>query len=193
MSMFLESPVAQGKIEVICGCMFSGKTEELIRRVKYANRKGLSTQVFKPEIDFRYQKNRIVSHNLNSLESISIQNSEELLNHSQNHNIIAIDEAQFFDAKLVEVCKELSAQNKRVILAALDMDFQGLPFGNMPSLIAAANLVTRLNAICNPCGKPATHTFKKIASQKLIEIGESDIYEARCRTCFDKGMRKKMD
>lgn len=193
MSMFLESAIAKGKIEVICGCMFSGKTEELIRRVKYASRKGLSTQVFKPEIDIRYQKNRIVSHNLNSLDSISIQYSEELFNHSQNHNIIAIDEAQFFDKKLIEVCKELSAQNKRVIVAALDRDFHGIHFENIPSLIAAANLVTRLNAICSACGNSATHTFKKIASQKLIEIGESDIYEARCRVCFDKGMKKKLD
>ena len=178
---------------MICGCMFSGKTEELIRRVKYASRNGICTQVFKPEIDNRYHKHRIVSHNLNSLESISLLHSEQILDHSKNNSIIAIDEAQFFDENLIEVCKHLASQNKRVILAALDMDYRGRPFGFIPALLAVANLVTRLNAICDSCGNSATHTFKKTESQKLIEIGQSDIYEARCKACFERGMKKSLD
>jgi len=189
--MFLESSSYKGSLEVICGCMFSGKTEELIRRIKRARIAGLETILFKPEIDIRYHKEKIVSHNANSIDSYTVSSSKDILSRIDNQSVIGIDEAQFFDQDIVELCKYLASQNKRVIIAGLDMDFLGRPFGPMPNLLAISEFVTKLHAICKHCGNTATHTYRKTKSNQMVEIGETDIYEARCRKCFEKGQDLK--
>ena len=189
--MFLESSSFNGSIEVICGCMFSGKTEELIRRIKRARIAGLETILFKLVIDIRYHKEKIVSHNANSIDSYTVSNSKEILNKIEGQSVIGIDEAQFFDEDVVELCKYLASQNKRVIVAGLDMDFLGRPFGPMPYLLSISEFVTKLHAICKHCGNTATHSYRKTRSNLTVEIGETDIYEARCRKCFEKGQDLK--
>lgn len=170
-----------GWMEVIAGCMFSGKTEELIRRLRRAQIAKLNVKIFKPEIDNRYSTDNIVSHSEQSLPSIMIKNSEELLLNAQDADVVGIDEAQFFDSGLVQVCEELIKHGKRVIVAGLDMDYRGIPFEPIPQLLARAEYITKTLAICMVCGNPANMTQRKIISSDRVLVGASDSYEARCR------------
>lgn len=177
-----------GSIEIICGSMFSGKSEELIRRVRRVQIARKRVQIFKPLLDYRYQAEYIYSHNGNKVEAICIKNAKEILNKTQSDTeVVAIDETQFFDGKIVDVCQVLANQGKRVIVAGLDLNFRGEPFGAMPELLAIAEYVDKLHAICMVCGKPATRTQRlvngKPADYKdpLILIGAKESYEARCR------------
>lgn len=175
-----------GWIEVITGSMFSGKTEELIRRLKRAQIAKLNVEIFKPKIDVRYDENDIVSHNQNAIRSTPVNTAEEILLLSGNCDVVGIDEAQFLDQSIVDVCNKLSFQGKRVIVAGLDMDSKGLPFGSMPQLLAIAEYVTKVHAICVKCGDIAHFSYRKTDAESLILLGEHDIYEARCRTCFQE-------
>jgi len=177
------SPKDTGWIEVIAGCMFSGKTEELIRRLRRAKIARLNTKIFKPKIDNRYSTNDIVSHSEQSLPSILVDSPQEILVFSQDAQVIGIDEAQFFNNELVEVCNTLANQGKRVIVAGLDQDFRGVPFEPMPQLLAVAEYITKTLAICVVCGNPADKTQRKIVSTERVLVGASDSYEARCRKC----------
>lgn len=180
----------KGWIEVICGSMFSGKTEELIRRLNRARIAGQKVEIFKPSIDTRYHETEVVSHNDNSIPSTPVNSSLNMLLMNNQATVIGIDEAQFFDSELVYVCETLAQQGVRVIAAGLDMDYLGKPFGPMPSLMAVAEYVTKVHAICMVCGDLATHSFRKSADAGLIMLGEKDTYEARCRHCFNLGMEK---
>ena len=175
-----------GCIEIICGPMFSGKTEELIRRLKRSIIAKKKILVFKPKIDNRYSDDCIVTHNNNSIESISIDDGLEknILTLSKDINTIGIDEVQFFNKEIVSICIELSKRGKRIIASGLDKDFKGQPFGIMPNLLCEAESVTKLNAICNKCGDYAYFTKRISDNKKQIVLGESDIYEANCRDCF---------
>ena len=187
--MFIEPNNYGGKrgwIEVICGSMFSGKTEELIRRVKRARTANLSVEIFKPSIDTRYDEQKVVSHDSNSSISTPIENSQEILLMAQHVDVIGIDEAQFFDDELPKVVDELAYRGVRVIIAGLDMDFTGKPFGQMPFLMAKADYVTKLHAICVCCGNIANYSYRKISNEKQVVIGELDIYEPRCRVCYNE-------
>jgi thymidine kinase len=175
-----------GWIEVITGSMFSGKTEELIRRLKRAQIAKLNVEIFKPKIDVRYDENDIVSHNQNAIRSTPVNTAEEILLLSGNCDVVGIDEAQFLDQSIVEVCNKLSFQGKRVIVAGLDMDSKGLPFGSIPQLLAVAEYVTKVHAICMKCGDIAHFSYRKTDIENLILLGEHDTYEARCRTCFQE-------
>ena len=186
--MFVEPKVEKGWIEVICGSMFSGKTEELIRRLRRSQLAHQKVRTFKPAIDIRYDENKVVSHNANSWDSIPIQHSAEILNLLGDADVVGIDEAQFFDLELPMVCNQLAERKIRVILAGLDMDFKGNPFGPMPALLAMAEYVTKVHAICMKCGNVASYTFKKVRNDQTVELGERDLYEARCRSCFNQGM-----
>ncbi|MBI1307329.1 MAG: thymidine kinase [Bacteroidetes bacterium] len=186
--MFTEPHVEQGWIEVICGSMFSGKTEELIRRIKRSKIAGQKVILFKPSIDTRYHETEIVSHDSNSVESIPVSSSLDILDRITHQEVVAIDEAQFFDSDLPAVCVKLAERRIRVIVAGLDMDFKGKPFGPMPDLMAMAEYVTKVHAICMKCGKLAAFTFKKIQNDQTVELGERELYEARCRPCFEEGM-----
>jgi thymidine kinase len=174
-----------GKIEVICGCMFSGKTEELIRRIRRAQIAKLSVIVFKPFIDSRYSANEIVSHNNIKIESHSLKSSMEIKSYSLDFDVIGIDEAQFFDDQIVDVCKRLADKKIRVIVAGLDTDYRGKPFGFMPQLMCESDYLDKLRAICVICGNPASYTQRTISNSKQVLIGETDMYEARCRNCFE--------
>jgi thymidine kinase len=188
--MFVE-PHAQGGqfgwIEVVCGPMFSGKTEELIRRITRAQIARQKVLVFKPSIDTRYHLTNVVSHNRNSTESIIVNESLEILNYCQNIQVVGIDEVQFFDEKIVEVCQRLANAGIRVIAAGLDRDFKNQSFGQMPCLLSSAEYVTKLHAICVVCGDLASYTFRKTHTQQTIFLGEHDHYEARCRKCYYEG------
>jgi thymidine kinase len=173
-------------MEIITGCMFSGKTKELIKRMKLAKDQGQSIKVFKPMIDNRYHQNHLVSHDSEYLESLVIERPIEIMNHIENPTIIGIDEFQFFDESIVEVCKKLIKLNCKVIISGLDYDFTGNPFGYMHKLLAYAKSITTLSAICCCCGKKANYTYKKKDSITIIEIGEKELYEARCSDCFQK-------
>jgi thymidine kinase len=179
----------KGWIEVVCGSMFSGKTEELIRRLNRARIAGQTVEIFKPAIDTRYDETAVVSHNENSIQSTPIQSSLNMLLMRNQATVIGIDEAQFFDEELVYVCETLADQGVRVIAAGLDMDYLGKPFGPMPKLMAVAEYVTKVHAICMVCGDLATHSFRKANENNLIMLGEKDTYEARCRHCFQEGMK----
>lgn len=179
----------KGSIEVIAGPMFSGKTEELIRRLKRARLAKLSVEIFKPIIDKRYSEFSIVSHDQNSLDSVSVENSNAIYLLSSRKDVIGIDEAQFFDPDIVRVCEKLASKGVKVIIAGLDMDYLGMPFGPMPQLMATAEKVTKLNAVCVNCGEPATHSYRKVDIDDKIMIGEMDSYEPRCRTCFNLGSK----
>lgn len=169
--------------------MFSGKTEELLRRVNSAKIEGFETVLFKPEIDKRYDNERIVSHNGISEKSYAIEKSEDILKHLKNAEVIGIDEAQFFDNGIIDLCHQLATLNYRIIIAGLDKDYLAKDFGVMPYLINISGKVTVLNAICSLCGDKAFYTFKKNNSKTLIEIGEKNIYEARCHSCYQSGMK----
>ena len=180
-----------GWIEVICGSMFSGKTEELIRRLRRAEIAKQKLQIFKPIIDNRYSKEYIVSHNKSKMISESVANAEELYkNVRSDTEVVGIDEAQFFDDKLVDICNKLADEGKRVIVAGLDQDYLGRPFPPIPELLATAEYITKTLAICVKCGNPANRTQRLVKSDKEILVGAEDIYEARCRKCF-KPLKKQ--
>jgi thymidine kinase len=180
----------KGWIEVVCGCMFSGKTEELIRRINRAKIANLKTEVYKPATDTRYDETAVVSHNSTATSSIPVEASLNILLLHKDAEVVGIDEAQFFDSELIYVCETLAAKGVRVIIAGLDMDYLGKPFGPMPGLMAVAEYVTKVHAICMQCGDLATHSFRKHHSENLVMLGEKDVYEARCRSCFAEGMAK---
>ena len=187
--MFIEPNLNGGRrgwIEVICGSMFSGKTEELIRRLKRVKIAHQSVEIFKPSIDTRYHEEHIVSHNENSIASTPIDNSQKILLLAQGVDVIGIDEAQFFDDQLPNVCDELAYRGIRVIVAGLDMDFQGNPFGQMPFLMAKADYVTKLHAICVQCGNIANYSYRKIPNEDQVMLGATDVYEPRCRKCYNE-------
>jgi thymidine kinase len=185
--MFIE-PILHGErrgwIEVICGSMFSGKTEELIRRLKRVKFANLKVEIFKPAIDLRYDEVKIVSHDTNVIQSTPIDNSQKILLLAQDVDVIGIDEAQFFDDQLPYVCDELAYRGMRVIVAGLDMDYTGKPFGQMPYLMAKADYVTKLHAICVKCGNIANYSYRKIPNEDQVMLGATDVYEPRCRVCY---------
>ncbi|MCF8257178.1 MAG: thymidine kinase [Flavobacteriales bacterium] len=187
--MFLEnSRDAQGRkgwIEVVCGSMFSGKTEELIRRLKRAQFARQRVEIFKPEIDRRYDETAVVSHDSNSIPSTPVPASSNIILMADNVDVVGIDEAQFFDMGLVDVCNQLAASGVRVIVAGLDMDFRGKPFGPIPHLMATAEYVTKVHAICMRCGELANHSHRLDSDERLVKLGEKDSYEPLCRSCFN--------
>jgi thymidine kinase len=174
-----------GSIEVICGSMFSGKTEELIRRVKRARIARLSVIIFKPKTDIRYDENDVVSHNSNAVSSTPVDKSSSILLLAGHAQVVGIDEAQFFDDKLPEVCNILANKGVRVIVAGLDMDFKGRPFGPMPALMAIAESVTKVHAVCVKCGNPSLYSYRLVPSKNRILLGEKESYEPRCRICYN--------
>ncbi len=173
-----------GSIEVICGSMFSGKTEELIRRLKRAQIAKLNVEIFKPKTDTRYDETAVVSHDLNSIPSTPVDSSSAILLLGTNTQVVGIDEAQFFDDELPEVCNKLALKGIRVVIAGLDMDFLGKPFGPMPALMAIAEHVTKVNAVCMQCGSPAVYSYRTVASEAKVLLGEKESYEPRCRACY---------
>lgn len=188
--MFLESqiehPMQKGSIEVICGSMFSGKTEELLRRLKRAKYAKLNIKIFKPKIDTRYDKTRIISHDDNFIDSLTVENATDIIPLAENTDVVAIDEAQFFDDNLYSVCNGLAINGIRVIVAGLDMDFLGKPFGPIPNLLAVAEHITKVHAICVDCGAIANHSFRKSEDEELVKLGERNEYKPLCRNCFNK-------
>jgi thymidine kinase len=192
---FLENSVGasvkRGSIEVITGSMFSGKTEELIRRLKRAQYAGLNVEIFKPSIDRRYSETRVVSHDDNSIHSTSVDNPSSILLLTGNMNVVGIDEAQFFDSSLTDVCEQLADEGVRVIVAGLDMDFMGKPFGPIPSLLAIAEYVTKVHAICMRCGNLAQYSHRKTGEAQVVLLGEKNLYEPLCRKCFKEAINKQ--
>lgn len=189
--MFIEPNLTgerRGWIEVICGSMFSGKTEELIRRLKRVKIARRKVETFKPSVDTRYdEEGRIISHNDSRIDSIPVSNSSSILMYAQDVDVVGIDEAQFFDEQLPEVCERLALKGIRVIVAGLDMDFKGRPYGQMPNLMAIADYITKLHAICVVCGNIANVSYRKVATDKQFLLGEEDLYEPRCRVCAQLG------
>lgn len=179
-----------GWIEVICGSMFSGKTEELIRRLNRARIAQQKVEIFKPKIDNRYHDENVVSHNQNSIRSTPIDFAQDILLRYDGCDVVGIDEAQFFDDEIVNVCLMLANKGIRIIVAGLDMDYKGNPFGCMPALMAVAEFVTKVHAICMQCGGIASYSYRLNASQEKVLVGERDHYEARCRICFNEGLKK---
>ena len=177
-----------GRIEVVCGSMFSGKTEELIRRMKRAKFAKQKVEIFKPSIDTRYSDEDVVSHDQNSIHSTPIESSGSLLLLASDIDVVGIDEAQFFDNGLVEVCNELANRGIRVIVAGLDMDFKGIPFGPIPALCAIADEVTKVHAICVRCGALAYVSHRLISNDRRVLLGEKDEYEPLCRECYQKAI-----
>ena len=178
-----------GSIEVICGSMFSGKTEELIRRMRRAQLAKLGTEIFKPAIDSRYHQEAVVSHDRNHIPSTSVDSSSAILLLSSGTKVVGIDEAQFFDDGLPEVCNQLANNGIRVIVAGLDMDFKGRPFGPVPALMAIAEHVTKVHAVCVRCGAPATYSYRIVPEEDRLLLGEKESYEPRCRACFYQGKK----
>lgn len=192
--MFLENSInntgRSGWIEVITGGMFSGKTEELIRRLKRANFANLKVEIFKPVIDTRYSESKVVSHDSNAIVSTQVESASNISLMANNVDVVGIDEAQFFDNGLIEVCNRLADSGIRVIVAGLDMDFRGNPFGPVPALISIAEYVTKVHAICMRCGNLAHYSYRKTDTDKIVLLGEKDIYEALCRNCYNHAMKK---
>ena len=180
-----------GRIEVVCGSMFSGKTEELIRRLRRAQFAKQRVEIFKPAIDVRYSEEDVVSHDQNHIPSTPIESSASILLLSSNIDVVGIDEAQFLDAGLPDVCNELANRGVRVIIAGLDMDFRGLPFGPMPALCAIAEDVTKVHAICVRCGALAYVSHRIVAGDRRILLGETQEYEPLCRECYQKALEEK--
>jgi thymidine kinase len=176
-----------GSIEVICGSMFSGKTEELLRRLKRAQIARLKIEIFKPKTDTRYDETAVVSHDSNSIPSTPVETSSAILLLNTDTQVVGIDEAQFFDEELPDVCNKLAQKGIRVIVAGLDMDFTGKPFGPIPALMAIAELVTKVNAVCVCCGSPAVYSYRTVANSNTFLLGEKESYEPRCRHCFHLG------
>ncbi len=188
--MFIEPNIKserRGWIEVICGSMFSGKTEELIRRLKRARIANLAVEIFKPSVDIRYHEQNIVSHDENAVQSTPIASSSLILDLAGQVDVIGIDEAQFFDNQLPDVCDELALRGIRVIVAGLDMDYSTKPFGPMPHLLAKADYITKLHAICVKCGNIANYSYRKVNVDDQLLLGEKNSYEPRCRNCYYKG------
>ncbi len=178
----------RGSIEVVCGSMFSGKTEELIRRMKRAQFARLNVEIFKPAIDVRYSEEDVVSHDHNSIPSTPVDSSQNILLLANDVDVVGIDEAQFFDMGIVDVCNELARRGIRVICAGLDMDFKGVPFGPMPALMAIADEVYKTHAICVHCGDLAYVSHRTVNSDKRVLLGETDSYEPLCRACYEKAI-----
>ena len=187
--MFIEpnnSGEKRGSIEVICGSMFSGKTEELIRRLKRVRIANLRVAAFKPAIDTRYATEKIVSHDTNVVDSFAVSKANEILLHYNNADVVGIDEAQFFDPEIADICDVLAFRGVRVIVAGLDMDFSGKPFGAMPHILAKADYVTKLHAICQQCGSMANYSYRKVANEEQVMLGATDSYEPPCRKCYQQ-------
>jgi thymidine kinase len=180
-----------GWIEVICGCMFSGKTEELIRRLNRAIIAKQKVEIFKPVTDQRYHREHIVSHNEKAIRSTPVNFASDILLLAGNSPVVGIDEAQFFDEAIVDVCNTLANNGKRVIIAGLDMDYEGKPFGPMPQLLAVAEFVTKVHAICAQTGQLASYSFRLSENDQKVLLGEKDQYEARNRTAFFQGMKDR--
>ncbi|MBQ9500122.1 MAG: thymidine kinase [Bacteroidales bacterium] len=195
MDLFSEDRIHEtsrrGRIEVICGSMFSGKTEELIRRLKRAKFAKQKIEIFKPAIDTRYSEEEVVSHDSNSIVSTPLDSSASILLLSSDIDVVGIDEAQFFDMGLVDVCNRLANNGVRVIVAGLDMDFRGVPFGPMPGLMAIADDVTKVHAICVKCGDLAMYSHRKVSDEKRVLLGETQEYEPLCRHCYQEAVGKK--
>lgn len=181
----------RGRIEVICGSMFSGKTEELIRRLKRATFAKQRVEIFKPAIDTRYSEQAVVSHDNNSIQSTPVDSSASILLFSSEIDVVGIDEAQFFDDGLINVCNELANRGIRVITAGLDMDFKGIPFGPIPALCAIADEVTKVHAICVKCGNLAYVSHRTVANEKRVLLGEKQEYEPLCRCCYQQALQKE--
>lgn len=184
--MFIEPHIKEGSggwIEVICGSMFSGKTEELIRRLKRARIANLKVEIFKPSLDVRFDAVKIISHDENGIHSTPVDHAQQLLL-VQDADVVGIDEAQFFDGGLPQVCDELACRGIRVIVAGLDMDYAAQPFGPMPQLLAKADYITKLHAICVRCGNIAQYSYRKIPADDQIMLGAKEVYEPRCRRCY---------
>lgn len=192
--MFLENTInskkSKGWIEVICGSMFSGKTEELIRRLKRAKIAKQKVEIFKPSIDIRYDDIAVVSHDENQIHSTPVPSSSNIPLLINDEQVIGIDEAQFFDMELVNVCNDLANRGIRVIIAGLDMDYTGKPFGPIPALLATAEYVTKVHAICVKCGNLANHSHRISEDSKLVMLGETESYEPLCRNCFQEANGK---
>jgi thymidine kinase len=183
----------RGRVEVVCGSMFSGKTEELIRRLRRAQFAKQKVEIFKPAIDVRYSEEEVVSHEGNSIPSTPVDSSASILLMAQESEVVGIDEAQFFDDHIVEVCNELAARGIRVIVAGLDLDFKGQPFGPMPALLAIADEVTKVHAICVRCGALAYVSHRIVAGEKQVLLGEKQEYEPLCRECYAQAMNEKKE
>jgi len=187
---FLENSAGEvsrrGSIEVITGSMFSGKTEELIRRLRRAQYAGLKVEIFKPSLDKRYSESRVVSHDEKSILSTAVDNASSILLLAADVRVVGIDEAQFFDNAIIDVCNNLADNGIRIVIAGLDMDFMGNPFGPMPGLLAIAEYVTKVHAICMRCGNLAQYSFRKSDEEQVVLLGEKDKYEPLCRSCFIK-------
>jgi thymidine kinase len=191
---FLESSVRpagkKGSVEVITGSMFSGKTEELIRRLKRSMFAGLKVEIFKPSLDKRYSENMVVSHDNKSIISTPVDNASAILLLAGEVDVVGIDEAQFFDDSVIEVCNALADKGVRVVVAGLDMDFMGKPFGPIPALLAVAEYVTKVHAICMRCGNLAQYSFRKTAEEQVVLLGEKNVYEPLCRNCYNEAINK---
>ena len=187
--MFIEQHLSsekRGWIEVVCGSMFSGKTEELIRRLKRAQIANMKVEVYKPATDTRYDKTKVVSHDANSIHSTPVDKAINILMLAEHADVVGIDEAQFFDEEVIRVCEALVNQGKRVIVAGLDMDYLGKPFGPMPQLLAIADFITKLHAICVQCGHLANVSYRTSNEEGTVVLGEKNNYEPRCRICAAK-------
>jgi thymidine kinase len=180
----------RGSIEVITGSMFSGKTEELIRRLRRAQFAGLKVEIFKPSIDNRYSENRVVSHDEKSIVSTPVDNSSSILLMAGDVDVVGIDEAQFFDNSILDVCNKLADNGVRVVVAGLDMDFMGNPFGPIPALLSISEYITKVHAICMRCGSLAQYSFRKSDEAQVVLLGEKDKYEPLCRDCYNKALKK---
>lgn len=191
---FLENSVKtngrKGSIEVITGCMFSGKTEELIRRLRRAKFAGLEVEIFKPSLDSRYSETRVVSHDDKSIVSTPVDNPSAILLLAGIVEVVGIDEAQFFDNSIVDVCNKLANDGIRILIAGLDMDFMGKPFGPMPALLAIAEYVTKIHAICMRCGNLANYSYRKSDEAQVVLLGEKNLYEPLCRKCYNAAINK---
>jgi len=191
---FLENSIRaaskRGSIEVITGSMFSGKTEELIRRLRRAQFAGLKVEIFKPSVDKRYSENRVVSHDDKSIISTPVDNASAIILLAGECDVVGIDEAQFFDNSIVDVCNKLADDGLRILIAGLDMDFMGKPFGPMPALLAIAEYVTKVHAICMRCGSLAQYSFRKSEEAQVVLLGEKNLYEPLCRKCFNAALNK---
>jgi thymidine kinase len=181
---FSRRQINNGSIEVICGSMFSGKTEELIRRLKRSQIAKLRVEIYKPKQDTRYDGTAVVSHDLNSIQSTPVENAASILLLSSNAQVVGIDEAQFFDEEISNVCQKLANKGVRVIVAGLDMDYLGKPFGPMPALLAIAEEITKVHAVCVQCGGSANYSYRTAQSDEKFLLGEKESYEPRCRNCF---------
>lgn len=190
---FLENSVrgsdTRGSIEVITGSMFSGKTEELIRRLRRARFAGLKVEIFKPSLDKRYSEIRVVSHDENSIHSTPVDSPASILLLTGDVDVVGIDEAQFFDESIIDICSALADKGIRVVVAGLDMDFARKPFGPMPGLLSIAEYITKVHAICMRCGNLAQYSFRKSAEEKIVLLGEKDVYEPLCRRCYNKAFK----